>query len=305
MTMAPGLLGSVAIVLWHAVGALTVAVEPVIPQIVIPGEWKTDHADHFLFLPLTVPAQMRAQAKVMTNGQQLLIVVTERPEEEPETKALQKYKLVMEALKQEALHDESLLQGKLQTWLDTEDDDEVKVHIQAAVNSLNKIRDAKKKVADKSVSVPLGVPHAKSLLELSSTPNASKPIVKASVAPPHALPALLRGAAVSEHSQHQRHYAAKVIKESFAIEIPFPVPTDQVVVLQASPTTMMVAMPLVRKSLESSGISTGGKPFLRVPLFNNKGAWMVGPKVDLSRTLEGLDVSKVVSQQDMESLVGF
>ena len=38
----------------------------------------------------------------MTNGDSLLIVVTERPEEEPETNALKKYKMVMEALKVEA-----------------------------------------------------------------------------------------------------------------------------------------------------------------------------------------------------------
>lgn len=303
MTMAPGSFRIAAVVLWHVVCSL--AAQPVTPEIVLPGEWKTDPADHFLFLPLTVPADMRAQSKVMTNGQSLLIVVTERPEEQPETNALKKYKLVLEALKSEVKHDESLLQGKLQTWLDTEDDDEVKVHIQSALDSLKGIRQAKQKAAPVDVSVSLGTqgtPHSggKSLLELDAGRNISKPLTKPAESTSHALPSLLRG--VSRHSQEQRHHVAKVIKESFAVEIPFPVATEQVVVLQIGSSTLMVVMPLVRKSLEASGISTGGKPFERVPVFDSKGVWITGPKTVIANAVKGLDLSMVVKPNALQPL---
>merc|ERR1719487_360486 len=101
------------------------------PEIVMPGEWLTDGKEEHLFLPLTVPGKVEmSQCKVMSNGESLLVVVTEQPQEEPETNAMRKYKLVIEAIKQETGHDEELLRTKLQTWLDTEDDDEVKVHVQ-------------------------------------------------------------------------------------------------------------------------------------------------------------------------------
>lgn len=259
--------------------------EVVQPELVIPGEWTTDAAEHFLFLPLTVPSNVAMeQCKVMTNGDSLLVVLTERPQEEPETQALRKYKLVVEAIKKETVHDEALLKNKLQTWFETEDDDEVKVHIQAALDSLSDVRKAKKETAPKSVSVSLGIPHH-SLLELAPE------------MPPHALPAVLRG---TKHDQHHHH--AKIIKESFAVEIPYPVPTERIVMLRTSPTTLMVAMPLVRKSMEASGISTGGKPFLRIPVFSSAGMWIAGPKTELSRAAVGLDVSAVVGQTGFKPL---
>jgi hypothetical protein len=308
--MVPALVGVLVTLVLPAVTALTVdrlqnPGDVVQPRIVIPGEWMTDQADHFLFLPLTVPANVAMpQCKVMSNGESLLIVVTERPQEEPETNALRKYKLVVEAIKKEAVHDEALLQAKLQTWLDTEDDDEVKVHIQAALDSMNKVQKAKRTASPKTISVSLGLPHggaaASSLLELPSAPNASTPVVAAPAAPVHALPALLRGATTQKHHHHSS--TARIIKESFAVEIPYPVPTERIVILKTNPTTLMVAMPLVRKSLEASGISTGGKPFNRVPVFNNLGAWVAGPKAVLGDIASDLNVASVVSKVGMKPL---
>lgn len=300
LTMASVLAGVGIVLLWHVASALTVDRQQkpgdvVQPEIVIPGEWMTDPSDHFLFLPLTVPADMAAtQLKVMTNGESLLVVVTERPKEEPETNALRKYKLVVEAIKTEVGHDEDLLVTKLQTWLDTEDDDEVKQHIQAALDSLVHVRKSKDKDSTKSVSVSLGMPHhadASSLLELSETPLAAKPVAAAQVT-------TLRGA--GQHIHHHHH--ARVIKESFAVEVPYPVPTENILLLNTKPGMMMVAMPLVRHSMEAKGISTGGKPFLRVPVFNGLGKWIGGPRADLGKVAAGLDLAAAVSQKGFEPL---
>merc|ERR1719253_1731701 len=227
----------------------------------------------------------------MTNGESLLVVVTEQPKEEPETQALTKYKLVVEAIKKEAGHDEQLLQTKLQTWLDTEDDDEVKVHIKSALDSLVHIRAAKDKELGKT-SVSLGLPHPKaasSLFELSASSLEPTPV---------AFPALLRG----KGQQIHHHHVARVIKESFAVEVPYPVPSENVVMVNAKPTTMLVAMPLVRNSMEAQGISTGGKPFNRIPVFNSVGKWIAGTKAELSSVAAGLDVAAVVSQVGFKPL---
>lgn len=302
MACLPSIAGIV--LLFHTATALVVERQHkpgdiVQPEIVIPGEWVTDKAEKFLFLPLTVPSDMSlSQLKVMANGESLLVVVTEQPKEEPETNALRKYKLVVEAIKKEVGHDEELLQSKLQTWLETEDDDEVKPHIRAALDSLVQVRLAKDKESGKSVSVSLGMPRsskgASSLLEQLSIPHASEPSV-----PVHALSTSLRSA--GQHNSH-RHHAARVIKESFAVEIPYPVPVEHIVLLNTKPTMLMVAMPLERNSLEASGISTGGKPFNRIPVFNDAGRWISGPKKELSSVAAGLDVAAVVSQVGFEPL---
>jgi hypothetical protein len=276
--------------------------EVVQPEIVIPGEWMTDEAEHFLFLPLTVPEDAKMQeCKVMANGESLLIVVTERPQEEPETNALRKYKLVVEAIKKEAVHDEALLQAKLQTWLDTEDDDEVKAYVRSALDSMSKVQEAKRTSSPKAISVSLGVPHsaASSLLELDAAPNSSAATI-APAAAPRALTAVLRGSA--DHHQHHHQLKARIIKESFAVEVPYPVPSDRIALLRTNPTTLVVAMPFVRKSLEASGISTGGKPFIRVPVFNSAGSWMAGPKAELKRLLSGMNVADVVGKVGMKPL---
>merc|ERR1719238_2456229 len=118
----------------------------------------TDDKEKFLFLPLTVPEKMPLkQCKLFSNGMSILVVVTETPEEEPETKAMMKYKLVVDAIKEEAAHDEKLLKQKLQTWYDTEEDDEVKVHVKAALDSLTKVRAIKKNTKPTTVTVPMGM----------------------------------------------------------------------------------------------------------------------------------------------------
>lgn len=266
------------------------------PKIVIPGEWLTDQAEHFLLLPLNLPHGLQApQCKVLSNGDVLLVVVTEQPEEEPETNALRKFRLIMEAMKQEAGHDEHILQQKLQTWWDTEDDDEVRVRVRKTLDSLMAVRQAKKIPVPSSVAVPLGLVHKarSSFLEKpSGSKNATRSRSSASErqAGPHSL------------SQRRAH-RSNLIKESFSIEIPYPVASERIFLLKTDPASLVVLMPLVRNSLEANGISTGGKPYVRLPVFSSEGKLIAGPSAQLNFMAHGLDIASVTSRQGLKPLV--
>lgn len=287
------------------------------PKLVIPGEWMVDKNEQFMFLPLTVPQDMPVdQIKIMSNGQQILVVVTERPQDQPETNAIKKYKLVVEAIKREAAHDEKLLKDKLQTWFDTEEDDEVRVHVRAALDSLNKVREAKANTNARTVSIPLGMlakqaaaaytgrnvsvkedasapaPAATSFLARASLHNATVVEPPEVIQAEHALPSISR----------KKKLHVGIIKESFAVEIPYPVATEKVFILRTKSNTMMVSMPLQRNSLEAQGISTGGKPFLRVPVFSIEGKQLAGPDASLHSLAGGLHVPSVASHTGLKPL---
>jgi len=283
--------------------------EVVQPKMVIPGEWMVDTKETFMFLPLTVPAGMPMdQIKIMSNGDSILVVVTEKPQEQPETNAIKKYKLVVDALKQEAGHDEKVLKDKLQEWYDTEDDDEVKVQVKSALDSLTQVRQAKANTAIRTVSVPLGMlakeaatamlgkdvaVQGVSFLAKASFHNATKEPEEVEEAE-HVLSAL--------HTDKKIHTG--IIKESFAVEIPYPVDTEKVFILKqdASANELMVAMPLHRNSLAAQGISTGGKPFLRVPVFSVTGQVLAGPSASLNKLAGDLHVPSVVAKTGLKPL---
>lgn len=227
---------------------------PVLTHIVEPGEWLTDKAGKFMFLPLVVPENVgHERCKIMANGDSLIVVVTERAEEKPETAALRKFKLVVQAFKDEGIlnHDESGLKTKLEEWLEDEDDDEVRQYIMEALTSLKQVQAAKQNTVPRQVSLRL------SLLSERSKPRSI----------------LSQKGSGSTALRHRSR--AGIVKESFSIDIPYPVPADQVFVLSSSPTTLLVGMPLLRSSLEASGVSTGGKPFARVPVYGSKGEHLV------------------------------
>lgn len=275
----------------------------VVPEIVVPGEWLTDEKDSFLFLPLDVPGDIPPdQCKIMSNGDSLLVIVTEKPQDEPETNAVKKYKLIMEAIKDEAREDESLLVSKLHTWLDTEEDDEVSVLIRSALDSLAQVHLAKNNTKPRAISVKLG------LLEEDATEVGSgdNPILKRELT--SALPALRRLATHSgsdagtvRGEKESGTLQQKVIKESFAVQIPYPVPKEQVFVLKARPTMLIVGMPLLRKSLEAKGVSTGGKPFARVPMFGEEGL-LAGPATDMKQLMKGIDIPSLARQAGLRPL---
>jgi hypothetical protein len=251
------------------------------PEIVVPGGWLTDNVAKFLFLPLEVPKDIGKSCKIMSNGDSILVVVTERPEEEPETNAMKKYKLVIEAIKTETRNDEHKLKSKLQAWLDTEEDDEVRVHIRAALDSLVRVRKAKKNFDPRVVSVPLGFLQAgrqpaRRLTDGSSKPGASRSL-------------LVRRKA--EQITARTLGETRIIKESFAVVIPYAAPVEEIFVLTPDPGLLMVGMPLQKHSLDAKGISTGGKPFVRLPVFGGHGEklWGEGP-AKLARMAKGLNL---------------
>lgn len=283
--------------------------EVVQPKMVIPGEWMVDAKESFMFLPLTVPMDMPLdQIKIMSNGDSILVVVTEKPQEQPETNAIKKYKLVVDALKQEAGHDEKVLKDKLQTWFETEEDDEVRVQVKAALDSLNQVRQAKANTAIRTVSVPLGMlakQAASALMGKDVAVQGVSFLAKASLHNSTREPEEVQEA---EHVLSALHTDKKIhtgiIKESFAVEIPYPVTTEKVFILKADAMTgeLMVVMPLNRNSLAAQGISTGGKPFQRVPVFSVTGQILAGPKAELNKLSGDLHVPSVVAKTGLKPL---
>lgn len=267
----PLLVGGAAV----AFAAASPAKQPTItmnPEIIVPLNWLMNKKADFLFLPLEVPDNLEAkQCKVMSNGGTILVMVTEQPQEELDTKALRKYKLLIEAIKQEVGHNEDLLRSKLKTWLDTEDDEEVQMHVRKALDSLTHVQQAKNNTIRRSVSVSMGD---------------RKPVLlhrKMSEMPAYAAKEVHPSTFLALQQRSHRRWDnnrthAGIIKESFAVDIPFPVASNQVFVIKGgSPHIMYVVLPLKRQSLEASGISTGGKPFLRAPMFDLQGARLAGP----------------------------
>lgn len=258
-----------AVVLVHVQGLRKGTAEedisPARSEIVTPGQWLTDAASNFLLLPLGVPEDIRMeQCKVMSNGDSLLVLVTEKPKAEAETAALRKYKLVVEALKREAGHDEAMLKSKLEDWLGTEDDDDVRGHISAALESLKQVRQAKTDTTPRTISLPLGA----LMQEVSSPVHGSKA---------HILAGLRSSAHGSSDEAAHHRLSLGIIAESFSVEVPYPVPAERAFVLKAGPQLLLAGMPLLRQSLDAGGVSTGGKPFVPLPLFNLQGHQLSGP----------------------------
>jgi len=276
------------------------------PDLVVPGEWLTDQAEKFLFLPFTVPKDIRLDnCKLMSNGEQLLVVVTEAPQEEPDTQALRKYKLIMEALKQEAGHDEHVLTDKLKTWLETEDDDEVRTHIRAALDSLVKVKQAKSNTKPRKLTVPLGLlAKARSSVVVRAHNGTAEPQETAEeFAAERSLASVRRATQQKTNATAQSDLRVGIIKESFAVEIPYPVDVSKIFVLKADSTTLIASMPLQRKSLAASGISTGGKPFDRLPVFSaHNSAHLAGPWADLNRLAFGMHTPTVANQKMLKPL---
>lgn len=267
------------------------------PEIVIPGEWLTDKAEHFLFLPFTVPRDIPVDnCKLMSNGEQLLVVVTEAPQQEPETMALRKYKLVLEALKSESGHDEDALLDKLQKWMDSEDDEEVQVHIKAAIDSLVQVRQ-NKLTRNTRLTLKLGLNTKNATVSFGGTALLARARPHTQAEQEEAEEQDAEKALVSvERATRQGGSSLRVgiIKESFAVEIPYPAQIETIFAIKADDKTIIAGMPLDRHSMEAKGISTGGKPFTRVPVFNPTGAHLAGPFAVLKKLAFGLHLPSVI-----------
>lgn len=257
------------------------------PEIAIPGVWKVNKEDTLLCLPLDIPSDLPLErVKIMSNGESILVLVTARPKEQPETKAVKKFRLVLDALKQQAGYDEVLLKKHLEEWYETEEDDEVRVLVKSTLDSLKDVRDAKTHESGPppAMSIPLGmlgkstsrriVKGTKSSVPFLAADN-HIPIRQLNMTKPMSFIASSATATGKEHNLHE-HLHTKIIKESFEVEIPFPVSAEQVFVIQTVDQDLIITMPLKRKSLEVQGISTGGKPFIPCPVYNLQGQLIGG-----------------------------
>jgi len=266
----------------------------VTPKLVIPGEWKVNKDDTLLFLHLGIPSDLsQERVKIMTSGESIMVIVTDQPEVKPETNAVKKYRLILDALKQQAGYDEKQLKKHLEEWYETEEDDEVRVLVKSALDSLQAVRDAKvhEQGPPPTLRIPLGM-----LAKQVSRSNASS--VPSEAVQSHSKAgglstAFLAGTAphnemaksTMQHPvshavlniDHHLHNHLRIIKESFSVDVPFPVSAGQVFVLQTPDKDLMVTMPLKRSSLEAQGISTGGKPFIPCPVYTLRGELIGGP----------------------------
>mmetsp|Transcript_18213 Transcript_18213/g.52051 ORF Transcript_18213/g.52051 Transcript_18213/m.52051 type:complete len:326 (-) Transcript_18213:7-984(-) len=281
----------------------------VAPEIVVPGDWLSDKGKRFLFLPMSVPKEISLQqCKVLTNGDSLLIVVTEQPQDEPEDDALRKFRLVLDALKSEVGHDEGLLKRKLEDWLETEEDDEVRVRVQAALDAVSEIREAKKNDTPRTLAVRLGFVQLAASSRLRGAGRNVTRVHRVS----HGLPASAalrtlvaqggRGKRVRRQGTidagatalgvNRTLQKAGIVKESFSVDIPYPVPVDRVFAVLMAPGKLVVGMPWLKTTLEAQGVSTGGRPFARVPVFSARGEHLAGPTtLSLEQLAHGMDVS--------------
>lgn len=199
----------------------------------------------------------------------------------------------------------------LSEWLDTEEDEEVRVRVKSALDSLTDIREAKNNTSPRTLAVNLGLP--KSFLQEGLQLRGSGASPKVS----HGLPATAAMRTLVAQSGRGKHvrvqggaavatsagagavasHAASIIRESFTIDIPYPVPIPRVFAVLAAPGKLVVGMPWKKNSLEAKGVSTGGKPFARVPVFSMDGKLLAGPQSSsLSQLASELDVLSLSAQ---------
>jgi len=215
-----------------------------------------DVTGKFNFLTLTMPKDMDVQqCKILSNGNSLLVVVTEDPKDEPVTDSMRKYKLVMEALKRECDHNEDMLHARLNEWYSTEEDVEVRSLVGNALQSLTNVRGLKKSGSDRAISVPLGLP---SLVQ-------------------------------EQKEVETGALSAGIVKESFALDMPIPVPVDRVFVMRLSATKLLIVLPHVESVVMRMGISIGAQPYARAPVFDTAGKLLAGPPRQYADLTAGMD----------------
>jgi len=124
------------------------------PTIAVPGEWLTDAKKNFIFLPIRIPKTLPLnEVKLLTDGRSILVNVVERPVEAPEDEATKKFRLLLDALKDQAKGDETMLLSKLEEWEGDEDNSKVKDLIRSAMGTLHKVQ--KHSTMPKAITVPL------------------------------------------------------------------------------------------------------------------------------------------------------
>lgn len=121
--------------------------------------WLTDEAEQLLFLPLLIPKNFPVDTlKLLCNGKVILVLVTESVKAEAESDAMATFKDVMASVKHDSQLDkeggDDRLDERLDKWAEREQDPEVRVMVQDALDHVRKIS-AKMNTKSVTGAVPL------------------------------------------------------------------------------------------------------------------------------------------------------
>lgn len=202
-----------------------------------PGpNWLTDPSETLLFLPIGVSKDLPlTKLKFLCDGKSILVLSTLTPEVEV-GRAEKEFKLLLKALKSEAKGDEAQLENKLVEWYKSEQDDEVQALVSETLYALREVRHNKANANKEVATVPLGVLVQRASNVLSTSESSLHPLhhTSSSTSGNSKRP----GSAVSLLGQ--RMGAARIIKESFLVDMPVPHDPLRVFALQKTPEEYFV-----------------------------------------------------------------
>jgi hypothetical protein len=197
-----------------------------------PGpNWLTDASETLLFLPIGVSKELPlANLKFLCDGKSVLVLSTLTPEVET-GRAEKEFKLLLKAMKSEAQGDEPKLESKLLDWYNSEEDPEVKAYVSETLYGLREVQHQKASASKEVVTVPLGVLVQRASKVLSEFESSLHPIRNTN--PSSSRSSKQRRSELSLLSQ--RISAARIIKESFLVDMPVPHDPRRVFALQRNP----------------------------------------------------------------------
>eukprot|EP00746_Dinoflagellata_sp_MGD_P014461 gnl/MRDRNA2_/MRDRNA2_131690_c0_seq1.p1 gnl/MRDRNA2_/MRDRNA2_131690_c0~~gnl/MRDRNA2_/MRDRNA2_131690_c0_seq1.p1 ORF type:complete len:313 (+),score=86.46 gnl/MRDRNA2_/MRDRNA2_131690_c0_seq1:104-1042(+) len=194
-----------------------------------PGpNWLTDATETLLFLPIGVSKELPVtNLKFLCDGKSILVLSTLTPEVEV-GRAEKEFKLLLKAMKSETQGDEAKLVNKLTEWYNSEEDAEVKAYVSETLYGLREVQQQKASANKEVVTVPLGVLVQRASKAIATSESSLHPIHNAT--PSSSRDGKQRASALSLLSQHNG--AARIIKESFLVEMPVPHDPRRVFALQ-------------------------------------------------------------------------
>lgn len=235
-----------------------------------PGaNWLTDPSETLLFLPISVSKELPLKnLKMLCDGQSILVLSTVQPDIEV-NKAERKFKLLLEALKSEAKGDEKKLENELNEWYKSEQDDEVKALVGETLYGLREVMYHKANDNKRVSTVPLGALVQRAAAVLSS--STLHKFLQATHSTGNSTAKGKQGmSALSLRSQ--RDDAARIIKESFMVEMPVPHDPLHVFALQKTPEEYFVAYVFNPANWgKGDHIAHEQLPFKKLNIFDMKG----------------------------------
>lgn len=203
-----------------------------------PGpNWLTDPDETILFLPIGVSKELPIEdLKIMSDGTSILVLSTIQPKIE-EGRAEREFKLLLEALKSKAKGDETKLESELSDWYQSEQDAEVKSLVGETLFGLREVMRDKANKSKRATTVPFRalVQRSAKVLSSSSLHN----FLQVNVTTDSSRRSKQGGSTSSLLGQRKLNDtklgAARIIKESFQVDMPVPHNPLGIFALQRSP----------------------------------------------------------------------